>query len=30
MNFRDVQELYALAKYVTGKNGISLLREILL
>lgn len=30
MNFRDVQELYALAKYVTGKNGVSLLREILL
>ena len=29
MNFRDVQELYALAKYVTGKNGVSLLREIL-
>ena len=30
MNFRDVQELYALAKYVTGKNGVSLLKEILL
>ncbi len=30
MNFRDVQELYALAKYVTGKTGVSLLKEILL
>lgn len=30
MNFYDVQELYALARYVTGKNGLTLLKEILL